>query len=46
MAFGILARMVAIVLDGSPGLVLYLFAIYEVIGVILIFVYTRSTLAK
>ena len=46
MAFGILARVVAIVLDGSPGLVLYLFAIYEVIGVILIFVYSRSTLAK
>jgi len=26
--------------------VLYLFAIYELIGVILIFVYSRSTLAK
>ena len=46
MAFGVLARMVAIVLDGSPSLVMYLFAIFEVIGVIIIFVYTRSTLAK
>jgi Domain of unknown function (DUF4345) len=46
MAFGVLARMVAIVLDGSPSLLMYLFAIFEVIGVIIIFVYTRSTLAK
>ncbi len=46
MAFGVLARMVAIVLDGSPSLAMYLFAIFEVIGVIIIFVYTRSTLAK
>lgn len=46
MAFGVLARIVAIVLDGSPSLVMYLFAIFEVIGVIVIFVYTRSTLAK
>ena len=46
MAFGVLARMVAVVLDGSPSLVMYLFAIFEVIGVIIIFVYTRRTLAR
>jgi len=38
MAFGILARVTAIILDGSPNLVMYQFAVVEAVGVIVILI--------
>jgi hypothetical protein len=44
MLGGVVARSVSLVLDGQPYPVFYAFLLSELIGVILIFIYTRTTL--
>jgi hypothetical protein len=44
MLSGVLARVLSLIFDGSPSKLFYFFLIYELIGVILIFLYTRNRL--
>ena len=45
MFFGVAARIVSLLLDGEPFLVFHGFMLLELIGGILIFLYTRKTLS-
>ena len=42
MFSGVLSRIVSIVVEGSPSPLFYFFLIYELTGVVIIFLYTRS----
>lgn len=44
MTFGIVARLIATILDGPSALIMYLFALFEIIGIVIIFLSTRLTL--
>lgn len=44
MGAGVTARLLSLVLDGSPSAAMYFFLVTELIGVVLIFAYTRRTL--
>jgi hypothetical protein len=44
MFFGVAARIVSIVLDGQPLPMFYAFLIFELIGGVVIYLYTRRTL--
>ena len=46
MSFGIVARIVSLILDGQPFWIFYLFLATEFVGVILIYLYSRRTLEK
>jgi hypothetical protein len=46
MAAGVTARIVGAVVDGSPSASMYVFGGWELVGVIVIFAYTRSTLRR
>jgi hypothetical protein len=43
MFSGVLARVVSLVIDGSPSWLFYFFLAYELLGVVVIFLYTRKT---
>ena len=43
MFLGVLARTVSCLVDGSPHWLFYFFAIYEFVGVVLIYLYSRKT---
>lgn len=45
MFSGILARVVSVIADGVPGIIHLFFLTYEFIGLIIIFLYTRKTIA-
>jgi Domain of unknown function (DUF4345) len=44
MASGVFARIISIALDGSPSWWMYLFGGWELVGVVVIYAYTRKTL--
>jgi hypothetical protein len=44
MFSGVLARIVSIIAEGSPSLLFYFFLIYEMTGVVIIYLYTRKTI--
>jgi len=44
MFLGVVARAVSYLIDGPPNWLFYFFAFYELIGVVLIFLYTRNKL--
>ncbi|MDB5261453.1 MAG: hypothetical protein JWQ14_734 [Adhaeribacter sp.] len=44
MFLGVAARLVSYFIDGPPHGIFYFFAIYELVGVIFIFLYTRNQL--
>lgn len=44
MLLGVIARVISLVTDGSPNRLFYFFAISELIGVSVIFLYSRTTL--
>ena len=44
MFLGVVARIISYLVDGPPNWLFYFFAIYELVGVILIFLYTRNQL--
>lgn len=46
MFMGVAARVVSLCLDGRPAPIFYGFLVFELIGVAVIFVYSRSTLNK
>ena len=46
MAFGVMARIVSIILDGPPLPVFYFFLGSELAGVMFIYVYSRKTLER
>ncbi len=46
MAAGVAARLISLALDGSPSAPMYFFLVSELIGVVLIFAYTRKTLRR
>ncbi len=43
MALGVLARLVSILYEGYPSWMTWFFLLFELIGVIIIFLYTRKT---
>ncbi|MBT1686013.1 DUF4345 family protein [Dawidia soli] len=43
MFSGVLARGVSLIIDGSPSWLFYFFLIYELLGVVVIYLYTRKT---
>jgi hypothetical protein len=43
MASGILARVASLIYEGSPNWMMYFFMIYEIIGFVFIYLYTRQT---
>jgi len=43
MACGIAGRVLGVVVDGTPSLPMLFFLVYELVGIALIFAYTRST---
>jgi hypothetical protein len=46
MAFGVMARIVSLMLDGAPFAIFYFFLTSEFAGVILIYFYSRRTLER
>lgn len=44
MFSGVLARVVSWVVEGSPSRLFYFFLIYEMTGVVIIYLYTRKTI--
>jgi hypothetical protein len=46
MGLGIMARIVSWLVDGNPGLLTKFFLFYEAIGWVMIFVFSKSSLAK
>lgn len=44
MFLGVMARVVSYLVDGPPNWLFYFFAIYELVGVLLIFLYTQNKL--
>jgi len=46
MLAGVLARVVSLIDDGSPSWLFYFFMIYEGVGVIIIYLYTREHVKK
>ena len=44
MSLGVVARGISLIIDGSPNGAFYFFAISELIGAIVIFLYSRTTL--
>jgi hypothetical protein len=46
MSLGVVARLVSLIMDGSPHPIFYFFLLYELIGVLLIYFYSRTTLVK
>ena len=44
MLLGVVARIISFILDGQPNAVFYFFAISELTGVIIIYIYSRRTL--
>ncbi|SHE43745.1 protein of unknown function [Fodinibius roseus] len=46
MLAGVLARTVSLFADGSPSWIFYFFMIYEGVGVIIIFLYSRNRLER
>ncbi len=46
MFSGVLARVVSLVMEGSPSRLFYFFLIYELTGVIVIYLYTRKTVKQ
>lgn len=43
MASGVVARLISLVAEGSPSWMFYFFLTYELVGVVLIYFYTRKT---
>lgn len=46
MAAGIIARVVGVVVDGSPPWLMYMWGGLELVGIVFIYLYTRRTLAE
>lgn len=46
MLAGVMARVVSLIDDGSPSWLFYFFMIYEGVGVIIIYLYTREHVKK
>lgn len=46
MFFGVAARLISILLDGPPFLIFYGFLLFELVGGIIIVLYTRKTLER
>lgn len=46
MLAGVLARIVSLLADGSPNWIFYFFMIYEGVGVIIIYLYSRTQLER
>lgn len=46
MLAGVLARGVSLIVDGSPSWIFYFFMIYEAVGVIIIYLYSRKQLEQ
>lgn len=46
MLAGVLARTVSLLADGSPGWIFYFFMVYEGIGVIIIYLYSKNKLEQ
>jgi hypothetical protein len=46
MLAGVLARLVSLIFDGSPSWIFYFFMIYEAIGVLIIYVYTKKRIKR
>ncbi|MEK6478527.1 DUF4345 family protein [Catalinimonas sp. 4WD22] len=44
MASGILARVASLVYEGSPNWMMYFFMVYEIIGFIFIYLYSRQSI--
>jgi Domain of unknown function (DUF4345) len=44
MSAGLAARVLSLIIDGEPSLIMYLFGAYELVGVMVIYAYTRVTL--
>ena len=44
MFLGVVARVISYFVDGPPNWLFYFFALYELVGVLLIFLYTRNQL--
>lgn len=46
MLSGVIARIVSLILEGYPNSIFYFFLVSEILGVIFIFIYSRTTLGK
>lgn len=46
MLAGVLARIISLFADGSPNLIFYFFIIYEGVGVLIIYLYSRKRLNR
>ena len=46
MLLGILARLVSLLYEGNPNWLTWVFLLFELVGVIIIFLYTRKTTNK
>jgi hypothetical protein len=46
MFLGVMARVMSIIFDGSPSIYFYFFLIWEFLGVVFIYFYTKSILYK
>ena len=46
MFSGVLARVVSLVVEGSPSMLFYFFLFYEMTGVVIIYLFTRKTVKQ
>jgi hypothetical protein len=46
MFSGVLARIVSLIMEGSPSRLFYFFLFYEMTGVVIIYLYTRKTVEQ
>ena len=46
MLAGVLSRIISVIMDGSPGTLMYFFLVYESVGLIVIFFYTRKLIEQ